>query len=693
MKTSLHVQNKILSIILVIYSVNQLCVYILFSDRLKISFMITLILSVIYLIIGGYVFFINSYVNRKIDILFKLPKQLFVISLFILLFLVTAYVSPSTQIAVGARIYLVLNSAIIFCFGMLICWGYVLYLKSFKIDLKKLLTKKAVVLVCSLGMLPILFRLPMINTLQRWDAGEYYYALGNACQSFTYSLADFFNNFRLCNHTTLGFSLLMAPGEFLHPRGITGVLLISLFLTVGSIGCLYYLLRQAFTDISWRYSALVAFVYSIVPFFLGSFGYLTPDYIVPVIFIFSLMAEYKKEYLLQFFWLMIIANTKEFSIIIIFGYFFSKMFYVIVKNIYDKKKLLKALLCNASLWTGFLSGISYLLILYFQGGVLWKGGNPDSNTISFSNTGINCFGINFSYILFRLKQHLVLNFAWIFTVLLAVCIISLIIRKKKSCKRCSLEKKEILISVCGSLITALLSNMIYITAGAYRYCTFFFTLYPVFVLLFCHDMIYQYILKKRYRIFLTIIIFLLLIESYIHIDPVSKKVFDTASTGSWYTVLTNYEHTNFGNDLCNNYQYTFIDKSFDKMLKEIDYDASQDIILVGNQGQGSQLKGNGDYYKVCWDKSLEKRVIYDERKSERYPELIPINILSENILEEMSETYSLSQSAVVFFVPYYNVDEKSELEYLSNYYLIGARKEVKSVGGSVFYYELDLREK
>ena len=68
MKTSLHVQNKILSIILVIYSVNQLCVYILFSDRLKISFMITLILSVIYLIIGGYVFFINSYVNRKIDI-------------------------------------------------------------------------------------------------------------------------------------------------------------------------------------------------------------------------------------------------------------------------------------------------------------------------------------------------------------------------------------------------------------------------------------------------------------------------------------------------------------------------------------------------------------------------------------------------------------------------------------------------
>ena len=132
MKTSLHVQNKILSIILVIYSVNQLCVYILFSDRLKISFMITLILSVIYLIIGGYVFFINSYVNRKIDILFKLPKQLFVISLFILLFLVTAYVSPSTQIAVGARIYLVLNSAIIFCFGMLICWGYVLYLKDRK---------------------------------------------------------------------------------------------------------------------------------------------------------------------------------------------------------------------------------------------------------------------------------------------------------------------------------------------------------------------------------------------------------------------------------------------------------------------------------------------------------------------------------------------------------------------------------
>lgn len=686
------IQNIILLLLVITFIGNQFFIYTFFDYGIKKNLIITVVLFTVYFMIGSYIFFIRRYISKSIGVLFSLPKQLFVITSFILFFLTTAYISPYTNIVFSARVCLMINSTLVFCLGMLLCWFYVIYLKGVQLKLRLLITKKNFFLVIFLGILPALLRVPMLGTLQRWDAGEYYYALGDACQSFSYSLSDFFNNFRLCNHTTLGFSLLMAPGEFLNPRGIVGVLLINLFLTIGSGICLYVLLKKIFTQLSDRYLVGIILIYSITPFFLGSFGYLTPDYIVPITFIFALTAEYKKEYLLQFFWLAIMANTKEFSIIIIFGYFFAKMIYILIKNIYEKKNFLKPLLQNTSLWIGFLSGMFYFLILCLQGGILWKGGNPDSNTVAFSNTGINCFGINFPYIIFRLKQHFILNFSWIFTLLLLVSIILFWVKTVKHDKDDMSGDKEFLISFSGALCFAMVANLVYITAGAYRYCTFFFALYPIFVLLFCYDTLRRYVYPKLRMVITMVIISLLMIESYIHIDPVSRIAFDTASTGSWYTVLTNYEHTKFGNDLCNNYQYTFVDKSFDKMLREIEYDGSQDIIIVANQGQGSQFNGNGDYYKVCWNRKWEKRVIYDDDKLETQPELIPINMVWEETLEENLQNDLLKEKAVVFFVPYYHVDEEAELKNLEKYYLIEKRNETKSVGGSISYYEMNLKD-
>ena len=508
-KRIIHIKTILLAFLIAAFIGNIFILFCHFHYDLQKTIIITFILFIIYMILGCYIFFIDKCQDSWLHWLYRLPKQLFIISFFIMFFLISAYISEYTNIPFSARVCLPINAIFVFCIGNLICWIYVVFLTKYSLKIRIKISPKKLIPILFLAIIPTLIRLPMLDTLQRWDAGEYYYALGNACQSFTYSWSGFFDSFRLCNHTTLGFSLLMAPGEFLNPRGITGVLIINLLLTTGSVICLYLLLKKVFNQISDRYLWGIAMIYSIVPFFLGSFGYLTPDYIVPIVFIFAVMAEYKKEYLLEFFWFSIMANTKEFSIIIIFGYFLAKFIFTIISN-WRHKDCYKIILRNGSLWAGLLSGLFFLLILFLQGGILWKGGNPDSNTVSFSNTGINCFGINFSYILFRLKQHFILNFSWIITLLVIINIIIYWIKRKKSTY--SFIKNEFLVSLGGALGFAILSNMIYITAGAYRYATFFLALYPVFAILFCYKTV-KYFLPKACKLMIPIIGCLFFIET------------------------------------------------------------------------------------------------------------------------------------------------------------------------------------
>ena len=62
---------------------------------------------------------------------------------------------------------------------------------------------------------------------------------------------------------------------------------------------------------------------------------------------------------------------------------------------------------------------------------------------------------------------------------------------------------------------------------------------------------------------------LLGVESYITIDPVTRKGFHQVSTGKW---TMNYESefmSYFGDGLVTNYQYAWIDKAFDKVLEDI----------------------------------------------------------------------------------------------------------------------------
>lgn len=616
--------------------------------------------------------------------LLKICRQGFIIFVFFSSFVISAYISDYTSYEFSEQICITwsvcLSITIILLLGIIKSY----HLKKVNI---RLTVKDNIILMIVLGI-SVILRIGMLDTLQRWDAGEYYYQLGNACASFQFSFDSFFHGFRLCNHTTLGFSFIMSIGEFLFPRNITGVLVENLLLTLAAVYCLYRILVDV-CDIKLKSIAgAITLTFSVTPFFLGSFGYITPDYLMLLAFIFVMYANMKGDYLCELFWIIIMINTKENAIAVVFGYYLFKLIADLCNHEITLLQRLKSVLQTPSYWMALSGAAIFGLIIMLQGGFLWKGMTRPTGGLNFSNTEINSFGFNWDYILFRCRQHFILNFAWVFTVIFVYALIFLALKKRfKTC----IYKKDgcFLLSVGGALLFAFLTNALFITAGAYRYCTVFFSLYGVFALVLFYRVCGTFFGPKSNLLWMTILNIFLCFNAYIHIDPVSAMCFETRSTGAWYTVMTNYTHENYGNDLCNNYQYTWLDHAIDEMLADIGYDRDTAIILLDRQVQGSQIGGNGIYYRVCWDGATKKRVMYDEDVLSDNPDLTQITIITD--LEDAVKSKEQYSRQFALMIPYYEVDFEAQKKVLETVYSLGSKKSAGDIRGKISYYELTLK--
>ena len=94
-------------------------------------------------------------------------------------------------------------------------------------------------------------RIPFMNLLQRWDAGEYYYRMGLALENFDYSGIDvFFDNYGLCGHSASLFCMIYMIGEMIYPGHIIGVSIINLISTAITMWCVYKIIIKLTSSVS-----------------------------------------------------------------------------------------------------------------------------------------------------------------------------------------------------------------------------------------------------------------------------------------------------------------------------------------------------------------------------------------------------------------------------------------------------------
>ena len=171
----------------------------------------------------------------------------------------------------------------------------------------------------------ILSRLIFMDTLQRWDAGEYYARFMKGIKYFSYSsFSDFLNNFTLCGHPTLAFSMVYMIGELAFPQQIKGVLIVNMVLTVIAVWCLYRIIMHVFCNSTPVRAAIYALIISFAPLFYGTFGYFNPDYALAIFAVIALYGYVYELPVITGFACLLCIYTKETGLVIVAGLTFGK---------------------------------------------------------------------------------------------------------------------------------------------------------------------------------------------------------------------------------------------------------------------------------------------------------------------------------------------------------------------------------
>lgn len=553
---------------------------------------------------------------------------------------------------------------------------------------KKTNNKIDMILGSVLLAVSIAVRIPMLETMQRWDAGEYFYRIGNACEVYQFNFKDFMWAFSISYHVNYGYSVLNSIPQFLFPRSVVASNAWQILFSVLAIMALYSILKNVWDFSAWR-AFLSALLIGFIPIFYGLSSYNTPDYFLVLFFIFGIYFDSKNLHVLEGFSMILLALTKETATLIILGYYGARIIYDFFSTKGGIVLKLKGVIKKNSFWVAVISGIAFIFFYKFSNG----------NWGDVTNNGSSISSIKFNYVYFivRVKQLFFTNFAWIATLIIISSLLILAIRRIKT--RDHVIKKsgfDVLIGLMGAMTLFCVFGITYRITPLERYDTFF----AVTLILFMCVILDNASGKKFFLIAVPVLASLFVVETFSTIDPLTKSWFSQISIGGGKTM--NYENMPgeeyFGDPTVTNYEYSWLDKAFDKALKESGYNNKKSIYLPYYQTtspSGVHFNGNSKYYRIGWNIDKAKRVYYSQGQK---------GVTSINI-HEVDDTRlyfpykdmfhsgkvlsgDLKSKGIYMSVPFFEEDDEFCLERLSDRFYIGDKNYSKSIRGTLTYYDL-----
>lgn len=534
--------------------------------------------------------------------------------------------------------------------------------------------------VMLIGLLIIcVVRLPYLNNLPRWDAGEYYYRLTQGLKNCTFdSFTDFQKNFALCGHPTLIFSIIYLIGELMFPGEVIGVNLVSLVLTLIAFWCVYKILLKILRKTTYVNCAIFTVILSFAPLVYSSFSYFTPDYSMALFIIYVIYACTYNRPLIAGFFSMACFQTKETGMVLIGGYVLGILIHYKYKFGYkgSGKNYIGEILKDMRLYFIFVAALIQFLYNKFIGGVSqWTQNANETAGLRWDNNGSNCLGFNIYYILVKLKQQFLLNFNWI---VVLIIIGGFIYFHMKNGRKIHLNLKYI--EIVTAFICYVAFSCIYITASLARYNVAGDIL--LYILMFG---VLNRIIDNSKQVYVSAIVgFLALLQCFLTIDPITRISFlklNLGNTSIMYVGNTKNEMI-YGDYLVYNTQYIMINNSIDKALKKSGYNPIEYDVVVADLN-GACVTGNSAVFLYNWDMKKHKRCFYENDNTVDMPDMVQVNSLDD---------CELKDNAVLVYLPYnQNVTKEEMLSKASEYYIIGEEKQIWSVQGSIYYYEMTLR--
>ena len=383
---------------------------------------------------------------------------------------------------------------------------------------------------------------------------------------------------------------------------------------------------------------------------------------------------------------LMLMTAKETGVVCTAGYCMGYLIYLLIfaeeTGVRRFRSIFKDRLAVIMICFGMLGVCGMVYIVFIQGSG-WG-----SNYMKDHYGGLfNVFAFNVSYIWLKIKTLFFMNFYWVWLLVIAVCLI-VVIRKKRISE--TLKNQGEVAGILGAAAAFAIFSILYLIYNNPRYnLCMEYSLAFIGVLLFfmAYDCEYYVIMSGA----LSVVLLMMLGEAYVTIDPVTKAIFPVVHTGSAFPMVSvgwEYNPSLKATITVYNHQYRYLDQAYDEVLETIDYNPDLDLVLWGAYERGVRAVGiDGWTVRYFWDMEEKKRTMYEN------PNTCQINPVYQKDFDELYENGMLKENAVWIFTPHFEENEVLLYSELRKYYHIDEerREAGTEYGGKVYYYEMQLR--
>lgn len=437
----------------------------------------------------------------------------------------------------------------------------------------------------------ILFSCETLNTITRGDSNIYYTYLQNA-KSWDLSF-NTISLFKLGGHQSIGYTIWGLLGAYLSPNTPLGIRIVNIIMVCVSILALYCILEKLLPLKTYKRVVLflATCLFAFNPIVLGTIYDINLDLPALCFYLWALYSLLYNKKIFLFFSSVFLLFSKETGIIlllgIVFGWVVTQLYMAYINN---KKNFWK----NPDHWQICCMTVPcIIMVLTLCFSSLWRQDRMSAKN-NTQKQPMDSFGINFDNTIIKLKELFCLNFAWIFSLFILICIVALLLQKRrfKANKNIIIQSMPILVSFAMFVSF----QFVYITYSRIRYIVAYL---PGFLFVFLFLIIITYSPKQAIAI-LSITTILLLCECFYTLDPVSRQLCDTIDIGctriistrtfvrdSDYSIRTPKTHPELikyfqlaSDSAACNRQYLYFLWAFEKFIDEIDYDDNTYIAVA-----------------------------------------------------------------------------------------------------------------
>lgn len=510
------------------------------------------------------------------------------------------------------------NTTFILLANFIFCVCFFLIVKNF--NWKSLIPTKECIPLFIIIILAVILELFQFNLVPKYDACLYYGSFMNGAQLFRLDLLTYVGGF-VCWKWAQGLALLLAPIEFLLPGQMISIYIANIIITVVTLCCFYWLLRQIFIQLSPVGAALSCSLFLFLPYSLGMFTYLCMDWHLAFFSIWLMCSAKKKNngliafcgYLLSFtkitglvFYVIFLLSIAIREVILDKGTPFFKR----ILHWWSFKKVLLWVSPAVMFLVTFVYG-DFLTIQNFYGSYTPEKIIQLKPVSSLTNT---------------MLQSFVWGFRWVFIVLFIICLITALCKNRRLNHFMTKDGITLFaaaaLAACGIFTLLCLYNS---DADCPRYTAIFNLMYAMSAPLF-----FSILYKKEFWKTLSIasLALIMLVQTYWTIDPSITLYAKSIDTGKKQIYkLADRSDGRAGMNLgiyygpgleviCDLYTYniehTFYDDLLDAALTEMEPSADDTFFVLDITDYELHLSGSfWRNYKIYWNTRLKKRT-YDK---------------------------------------------------------------------------------